>query len=176
MIWLRLLLTLTEARTENNHRAERRYEVQSYDIMWRSWILLNHKAELVPVKFWSLNFSLFIIHSIQMMFILISLKQPDVVECIIYRLLGHGLGLVLELQGGKISNILGKNVREFLYLISIIILYLRSSFISKYEESYTLELLQTWKCRMGIWIRQIRNSYVISVAPHKFSLLVFRYK
>ena len=85
-----------------------------------------------------------------MMFILISLKQPDVVECIIYRLLGHGLGLVLELQGGKISNILGKNVREFLYLISIIILYLRSSFISKYEESCTLQLLQTWKCRMGI--------------------------
>ena len=31
-----------------------------------------------------------------MMFILISLKQPDVVECIIYSLLGPWLGLVLE--------------------------------------------------------------------------------
>ena len=31
------------------------------------------------------------------MFILISLKQPDVVECIIYSLVGPSLGLVLEL-------------------------------------------------------------------------------
>ena len=42
------------------------------------------------------------------MFILISLKQPDVVECIIYSLLGPSLGLVLELYRAAKYRIFSK--------------------------------------------------------------------